>query len=301
MQSASAMDLFVRVVDAGTFAAAARDLGVPTSTVSRRVSRLEERLGVQLLQRSTRKLTPTDVGRAYYERCRHIVAQISETELAVTSMQSEPRGVLRIAGLPSGGPMVLLGGIVSMFMRRYPDVQVELETATRFVDLVAEGFDVAIRAGVLTDPTLIARRLFRSRVGAFASAAYLARAGRPRSVDDLRDHDLLVASTPGAVGHWQLLDGGQVTVSGRLTTRDLPVITEAIRHDLGIGCVPGGFVVSEVEQGTVEPVLPDVIGIETSLSIVYPESRYLSAKVRAFVDFCVEYMRTIDLPGAERV
>jgi DNA-binding transcriptional LysR family regulator len=298
MQSASAMDLFVRVVGAGTFSAAAREMGVPTSTVSRRVTRLEERLGVQLLLRSTRKLTPTDVGRAYYERCKHLVAQISETELAVTSMQTEPRGVLRIAGPPTGGPVNLLAKIIPVFMVRYPEVRIELEASARFVHLVEEGFDVALRAGVLKDPTLIARRLWRSRVGAVASTSYLDRAGRPESVADLTEHDLLVGINPGAIGHWNLLDGGRFAVTGRLTTKDLTVISEATRAGLGIGYVPLGFVAEELESGSMERVLPDTVGIDTGLYIVYPGSRYLSAKVRAFVDFCIEYIDTLNLPGA---
>lgn len=287
------MELFATVVDAGSFAAAGRAIGVPTSTVSRRIGRLEARLGALLLQRTTRKVTPTPTGQAYYARCKQIVADIAEAEAAVARTHAEPRGTLRIAGPPDNG-LDLMGTIVSRFLARYPDVDVDVDVGTRYVDLIAEGFDVALRAGTLTNSSLIARRLLHSPVGAVASVGYLDRHGRPGSLDDLREHCCLVGGVQYVRSRWPLLAGGYCEVPARLRTNEFRLLRVSLLAEQGIACLPLGFLRQELHDGTVERVLPDLVGSVAGLYVVYPSNRHLSAKVRAFIDFAVEVFAEFD-------
>src|SRR5262245_4825160 len=182
------MLVFARVVQAGSFTAAARELSMPKSTVSRKVSELEERLQSRLLQRTTRKLSLTDVGRTYYEYCARIAGEAEDAERAVGNLQKTPRGLLRVtAGINS----TYLGPIISDFLTRYPEVQLELFCTGRAVDLVEERFDVGIRAGTLLDSTLIAKSLGRVSWFFVAHPGYLKKRGRPKSPDDLKAHDCL--------------------------------------------------------------------------------------------------------------
>ncbi|HUH02971.1 MAG TPA: LysR family transcriptional regulator, partial [Kofleriaceae bacterium] len=181
--------IFTRVVQAGSFTGAARSLEMPKSTVSRKVSELEERLGARLLQRTTRKLSLTDVGRTYFEHAARVVAEVEEAEQAVTRMQEAPRGLLRVTTPLNFG---YLGPMVASFLDRYPEVQVEIVCADRVVDLVHEGFDVAVRAGELGDSTSIARNLGALESFVIASPAFLARHGAPEQPRDLERFDCVV-------------------------------------------------------------------------------------------------------------
>ena len=213
------METFVAVVEGGTFSAAARALGLPVSTVSRQVSRLEERLGARLLNRTTRRVTPTDSGQSYFQRCRRIVAESREAEEEVRQIHGAPRGLLKIAAPPSGLRATAVEELVSAFLARFPEIEVELVAEARFVDLIAEGYDLALRGGILRDSSLVARRLLRMRTGLVASPDYLARRGRPRRVADLARHDLLVQRAPGRQPRWPLMPRGSLPVRGRLTAR----------------------------------------------------------------------------------
>src|SRR5262245_35332552 len=174
---------------------ASAQLGMPKSTVSRKVSELEDRLNARLLQRTTRKLSLTDVGRTYYDYCARIVGEIEDAERAVSNLQEIPRGVLRVTTGPNAS---FLGPILNDYLRRYPEVRVEVFCTGRNVDLIEERFDVAIRAGALTDSTLMARSLGKVRWFLVGTSAYLKKRGRPRSVDDLKEHDCIVfGATPG--------------------------------------------------------------------------------------------------------
>src|SRR5262245_50525709 len=179
------MLVFARVVQAGSFTTAAAQLGMPKSTVSRKVSELEERLGSRLLQRTTRALSLTDVGRTYYDYCARIVGEIEEAERAVSSLQGTPRGLLRVTAPVN---VSFLGPIVSGFLERYSEVQIELFCTQRSVDLIEERYDLGIRAGALVDSTLIARSLGTVRWFVVATRAYLKKHGRPRSPEELKEH-----------------------------------------------------------------------------------------------------------------
>ena len=284
------MEAFVAVVEGGTFSAAARVLGLPVSTVSRQVSRLEERLGVRLLNRTTRRVTPTAPGQSFFERCRRIVADSLDAEEEVRQLHGAPRGLLRISAPPSGLRATLVEELVTAFMVRYPEIEVELLAESRYVDLVAEGFDLALRGGILRDSTLTARRLLRMRTGLVASPDYLERRGRPRRVADLARHDLLVQRAPGRQARWPLSPRGSMPVRGRLMTNDMAVSRAAALAGLGIGYIPLVLVDVELESGALELVLPNAVGRDTDgLHLVYPQGRLLAAKVRAFVDFAVAF------------
>src|SRR5260221_6497207 len=183
------MLVFARVVQAGSFTTAAAALGMPKSTVSRKVSELEERLKARLLQRTTRKLSPTDAGRTYYDYCARIVGEIEDAERAVSSLQATPRGVLRVTAPVN---VAFLGPIVSDYLKRYPDVRIDLFCTGRSVDLVEERFDLGIRAGALADSTLIARSLGMVKWFLVATPAYLKKHGRPQTPDDLKRHACLL-------------------------------------------------------------------------------------------------------------
>src|SRR5438067_3304143 len=213
--------VFARVVQAGSFTAAARTLGLPKSTVSRKVSELEERLGARLLHRTTRKLGLTDAGRAYYERSARIVAEVEEAEQAVGRLQAEPRGLLRVSAPLSFAP--LLGPLVTGYLQRHPGVQVELWCGDRAVDLVEERFDVAIRVGPLADSGLVARSLGTMARVLVAAPGYCKREGTPRAPAALADHACIVF---GAGRVWTLVAGGkqaEVRVPARLTVNDLEI------------------------------------------------------------------------------
>lgn len=284
------LETFVTVVEGGTFSAAARTLGLPVSTVSRQVARLEERLGVRLLNRTTRRVTPTGPGRSYFERARRIVAETHEAEEEVRQLHGEPRGVLRISTPPSGLRVTMVEDLVAAFLLRYPAIDVELAAESRFVDLVAEGYDVALRGGILRDSSLTARRLLKMRTGLVAAPAYLERRGRPRRVADLERHELVVQRTPGRQARWPLAPRGSLPVRGRLTTNDLSLARAAAIAGVGIAYMPLVLVDEELAGGLLETVLPQAVGRDTDgLHLVYPQGRLLAAKVRAFIDFAVAF------------
>jgi len=180
--------VFARVVELESFTAAAKQLGLPKSSVSRTVTRLEDELGVRLLQRTTRTLHLTEVGRAYYERARGALSALDEAASAATNSSAEPRGTVRMTAPPDMGIMNLVD-IVARFARKYPLVHIDISLSSRFVDLVAEGFDLALRAGKMADSSLVARKIGSDALGIYASANYLRRRGRPKTLADLADHD----------------------------------------------------------------------------------------------------------------
>jgi DNA-binding transcriptional LysR family regulator len=286
------MAVFARVVEAGGFTVAAQTLGVSKSTVSQHVARLEERLGARLLQRTTRRLALTEVGAAFYERCARIVAEAEEAELAVTRMQSVPRGTLRItAALGFGG--LYLSPVVASFMVRWPELHVELSLSDRRVDLVEEGFDLAFRVGVLQDSSLIAKRLGSSRRVAAASPEYLARRGTPGHPSELGSHDCLLYSYEATGETWTFRKtaGGadvSVPVRGRLRSNNGDVLREGARAGLGICLLPSFFVADDIRQGRLQALLCNWTPPEGGVHALYPSSRHLSAKVRMFVDHAVE-------------
>lgn len=284
---------FVAIVDAGSVSAAARELGMPRATLSRRLSRLEDRLGVRLVHRTTRKLAPSPAGVELYRRARHILANAREAEEAVRRLDGVPRGLLRVSTVPVVDP--LLGDLVLSFMERWPEVQLELSSTPRHVDLIAEGYDCALRGGLVRDQGLVARTIRSSRVSAWASTAYLATHGSPLTRDALSDHECIrsfdaVSARP--VNVWPCFDGTSVPIRGRLATSDMTLVIHAVVRGRGIGLIPEEAlkVLDDEVRSTLEPVLYDTVGMAGRLSVVYPEREHLDPKVRAFIDHVVAFL-----------
>lgn len=282
--------VFARVVEAGSFVGAARALEMPKSTVSRKVSDLEARLGARLLHRTTRKLSLTDVGRAFYQRAARMVAEAEEAERVVGQMQEVPRGLLRVTTPLNFG---FLGPIIASFLGRYPEVQVEIVCADRIVDLVAEGFDVAVRAGPLVDSTSIARRLGALRSYLVASPAFLKKHGAPETPGDLERFDCVIFGAGGDRTSWRLYKDGKtiaVNVRARVTVNDFDLLDEAARSGLGIAMLPIFRCIEHLRTRRLARVLPQWCSPEVPLSAVFPSSRHVSPKVKAFLDHLRETM-----------
>lgn len=288
------MRLFAEVARAGSFTAAARALAVPKQTLSRRVAELEHALGVTLLHRTTRRLHLTELGAAYAARCAEIVRLADEANQAVTESRLVPRGVLRLTADPLFGE-AFLGAVVIEYASRWPEVSVELLLTRRRVSLVEEGFDAAVRVGQLDDPTLSARKLGPARIRYCASPAYLARHGTPRAPADLGAHECIAVTGEGAPTRWPFAGARGPTlvpVSGRLRVSSSAIAHEAARAGLGIALMPEFVCAEDVRRGRLVPVLDDHVIDVGAVWLVHPTDRYLSARVRAFLDLAVERLGT---------
>lgn len=288
MDMFSAMLTFVKIVESKSFAEASRQLHVPKSTLSRRISRLEEHLGVQLLIRTTRTLHVTDVGETYYLRCLNILDEIKETEAMLTTMSTTPKGILRVS-LPVDGIVPIFGQFVAKFLSKFPEIQLEALSATRQIHLVDEGFDVAIRASKLADSSLVARRIFTTREAVVASPAYLEQHGTPQTLNDLREHTCLLHGLQESHLQWRGTGGDLIPVKSRLRSNNLEFLRHSAIEGIGIAMLPNVFVKEDLQQGRLLSILMDDVVSSTNVYVVYPTHRYMSPKVRSFVDFCVEY------------
>lgn len=283
----AAMAVFARVVEERSFTQAAGALGRSKSAVSKAVSQLEDRLGARLLNRTTRRLSLTEAGTAYYESAARILAEAAEADSAVSALQDEPRGTLRINAPMSFGQRHLAPAI-GAFLERYPELRLDITLNDRIIDLVGEGYDVAVRIAALPDSSLIAAKLAPNRRLVCASPDYLARAGTPRHPQDLRRHNCFGYTYQATGNNWRFVGPeGPVTVrvTGTLSANNGEILKAAMRQGLGLGLVPSFSVTDELKSGELVAVLPDYSDTETSVYAVYPHSRHLSAKVRAFVDF----------------
>jgi len=280
--------VFARVVQTGSFTAAAAALHMPKSTVSRKVTELESRLQARLLQRTTRQLNLTDAGRTYYAYCARIVAEIDEAELAIGRLQETPRGLLRVT-IPLN--FTTLWPVLTDFAKRCPEVTLDVVSTDRQVDLVSEGFDVAIRAGKLADSSLIARPLASVQRIVMASPRYLKRRGRPRVPADLEKHDALAFGVGATPTTWQLQSGSttvSIDIKPRFTINDLDALRQAACADLGVTLLPIFLGVEEARLRRLERILKEWSSVPNVIHAVYPSTRHLSPKVRAFVEHLQE-------------
>jgi DNA-binding transcriptional LysR family regulator len=283
---------FVTVVQSRSFASAARRLGVVKSAVSRRVQELEERLGSHLINRSTRTLSLTETGRAFFEKAVGVLAGLEEAEGVAANGAVEPVGTLRILG-PTAFGRVHLVPIICSFMEQHSRLTVELSLSDEFVDLVAEGFDMAVRIGELKDSTLAARRLGDIRRVACASPAYLNRFGTPREPKDLAHHRGLQYSLVEEKSYWRFVDPRTrkeqiVSVSSRLLLNNGDALCSAAIAGAGIAVLPTFIIHKAVVDGALVPVMLPYEKVPTSIHVVYPSRRLMPAKVRAFVDYLAE-------------
>ncbi|HEY3817384.1 MAG TPA: LysR family transcriptional regulator [Polyangiaceae bacterium] len=277
---------FVRVADGGGFTAAAKAMGVPKSTVSRALVRLERKLGVRLMQRTSRSLALTDAGRAYYERVRGAVASVSDATADVVDMGTEPRGTIRITA-PVDVGQALVAGVVASFSHQYPKVVFEVTLTSRVVDLVAEGYDLAVRASPLRDSSLVARKLGEASLGLFAAPEYLARRGTPDAVADLATHDFVTFRSMNLGSTLPLTgpDGDEtVEVHGTITADDLLFVQRVVAAGAGIGLVPLFFsdCASREELAGLRRVLPKWTLRGPGLAIVAPSARQEPRRVKLF-------------------
>jgi DNA-binding transcriptional LysR family regulator len=295
MDRLAALTVFRRVVELDGFAAAARDLGYSNAAVSKMVKELEADLGAQLLVRTTRKLHVTDIGRAYYDRlCDHLDGLL-EADDAVRTHMLTPRGRLRVSTPMSFG-LAALTRALPAFAVQYPDISIDLVMSDGFVDLVEDGFDLAIRGGRLSDSSLKARKLTDIERIVCASPNYLARRGLPNVPDDLKVHDCLVYSSAASPGVWRLVSGENqacaVPVATRYRVNNSLALRDAALEGLGLTFLPRIYVEKALASGELKQVLTDWTGESQALFAVYPAHRQASPKLRAFLDFLVEYFLT---------
>lgn len=287
MYDLTAMAVFAAVADSLNFGKAADRLGLSKSAVSKQLSRLEERLGARLVNRSTRQISLTEIGETYYVHCARILAEAEAAELAVAQLQDGPRGRLRVNAPMSFGTMHLATA-VSAFMCEYRDVSVELDLSDSLVDLIDEGYDLAIRITRLADSSMIARRLAPSRSLLLASPDYLKEFGAPGHPADLADHRCLIyTNNPDAVV-WRFERNGenvQVPVSGPLRANNGEVLRDAAIDGVGLIVDPTFITHQAIRDGTLVPVLPEWTTRGRDIHAVYPHREHLSPKVRAFIDY----------------
>lgn len=285
------MEAFARVADTGSFSEAARRLETSKSQVSRQVAALEAELGVRLLHRTTRSLTLTEEGRGYHAEVVRILAEIQDANLSVSRMQAAPRGRLKI-NAPMSFSFLHLAPAIPDFLRRYPEVDLDMTLNDRYVDLLEEGFDLAVRIGRLADSSLVARKLAPIRPMICASPGYLREHGVPETPDDLRRHLCLCNSTNALIDEWRLVDGDgrplMVQIKGRLRANNGDTLRIAALQGLGLVYLPSFFIGRDLQAGTLVSVLSGYMPQDTAIYAVYPHSRHLLPKVRAFVDFLAE-------------
>jgi LysR family transcriptional regulator for bpeEF and oprC len=287
--------IFVKVGERRSFVRAAEELGMSQSGVSNAISRLEDQLGVRLLARTTRNVNLTEDGTAFFERCRQILTDLDEAELVLTRARLKPVGRLRI-DLPVSFGRLKVVPLLGAFRDRYPEVQLAASFTDRYVDLVEEGVDVAIRFGPLQDSSLIARRLTQTQFRIVGAPSYFAKHGRPRTPEDLDQRNCLAFTVRETrlSRDWRFRRGGTeftVTPKGDMSFSDGAALHAAVLAGYGIAQKHGYYIDEAIAAGNLEPVLEKFKPSPDQISLVYPQSRHLSPKVRAFIDFMISRFR----------
>ncbi|MFQ3230583.1 LysR substrate-binding domain-containing protein [Reinekea sp.] len=284
--------IFTTVVKANNFTNAAHQLGLTPSAVSKQISLLEDRLGIRLLNRTTRSVSPTEAGQLFFNRCSRLLEDLEEAEHMVKDLETSPRGTLKISATPTFGRAMLMK-IFAKFLEQYPDVNFDLTLADKGMDLVREGIDLAIHLGSLQDSRLVARPVARQKVILTASQAYLDKHGHPTTLQELSNHYILMVSgIDFAEPRWIkrfLKEAALINKDRRFTVNDLDTLCEATLNDMGITALPYYMIREHIESGRLVNLLPEVNFPTRTIHVVYPENRYLSAKSRAFVDFMANY------------
>lgn len=286
--------VFVRVVEEESFTAAAQALNLPKSSVSRAVSRLEEELGVRLLQRTTRRLSLTEAGTSFFQSVRAALASVDDAARAAADLGSEPRGTVRLTGPVDIG--ALIAEPLGRFVRKYPQIHLDLVLTARLVDLVREGFDLAIRASRLADSSLVARKVGVFGSGVFASPAYLRRRGHPRALADLANHECLLFRARGDTATWTLRGPKgeeHVAVRGAITVDELSFIVHAAEAGLGVGYLPFALAARPLAEKKLVRVLPEYSWVTADLSLVMPTGRHIPARVALLRDFLADELKRL--------
>jgi DNA-binding transcriptional LysR family regulator len=286
------MTVFVAVAEEESFAAGARRLGMSPPAVTRAIAALEDRLGVKLLNRTTRYVRVTDAGSRYLDDCRRIIHETDEADEAAAGINAEPRGHLAVTAPVLFGKLFVVPGIVD-YLQRYPDMEVSAVFLDRVVNLLEEGFDVGIRIGELPDSSMRAVRVGQVRRVLCASPSYLAENGMPNSFSELNNHKIVASSTVSPTVDWKFAQGNTVRVKPRLTVNSNDAAIEAVLKGLGITRLLSYQVASYVSSGQLQTVLSEFEPKELPIHVVHREGRYASAKVRTFVDLIVARLRSV--------
>lgn len=287
MDRIESMGVFAKVVVKQSFSGAARELRLSQAAVSKHVRALEDWLGVQLLNRTTRRLNITEIGAQVFESCERILDEIDDVEQCTSAQHVAPRGVVHLAAPVSFG-VTQLGPALADYLSRYPEVVVDVTLDDRFVDLVEEGFDLALRVGTLKDSSLIARRLAPVRFALCASPGYVRQYGAPRQPEDLPNHRCLFYSLRTIPGQWRFMGpDGEVAlrISGRFRSNSGNMLHAAMVAGAGIGLAPTFVVGRDLAEGRLVALMPEYPPVESELSAIYPPARHPSAKVRSLIDF----------------
>ncbi len=285
-----AIPVFTTVIEEGSFSKAANKLGITKSAVSKRISGLEARLGVKLLQRSTRKLSLTEAGERYYEHAVQAFRFAKDAENAATELQKIPQGILRISAPMSLGRLHI-ASIIPLFLKRYPKIHIHMDMSDIARDVIAEGFDIALRGGRLPDSTLVARKLAPLHSVLCASPDYIALQGRPKTPMELMRHNCILYTYHATINEWVLIKNGEenrIRISGNYQVNNSEALYESLRQGLGIGRLPTFVAGAAIESGDLIPILPDYSMPHQELSAVFPEKQYMPEKVRVFLDFMIK-------------
>jgi DNA-binding transcriptional LysR family regulator len=278
--------VFTKVVETRSFTGAAELLGLPKSTVSRKLAQLEERLGVRLVQRTTRKLALTDIGEAYYQRCQRIVADVAAAEQLVTDMQATPRGRLRLTA-PIDISSAYLGDIVAAFIAVHPEVNVEIEATDRIVDLIEDGFDLAVRFGPMPESTLIAVRLCGINGILCAAPNYLARRGRPRTIEELDLHERVLFTPSSRVQTWSLISGDssyEFSRPAHFASNNFSAVRDVVLAGGGIAVMSDFMVADDIRTGLLSHVMPEWVTRPNDVHAVYPARQNLPPRLALFLE-----------------
>ncbi|KAA8727647.1 LysR family transcriptional regulator [Ewingella americana] len=294
MENLNGMLAFVRAAQHQSFAAAGESMGISASAIGKSVARLEERLGVRLFNRSTRRISLTDEGQLFFERCQQIVAQMEEAEQELSRVSAEPRGKLRVT-MPAIGYRMLLPYLAE-FMQCYPQVELELDFSDRMVDLIAEGIDVAVRSGDLPTSQLMSRRLGPFHFVIVGSKDYFARHPEPHNPQDLAQHACLRYRFPGSgqIQPWDIRSDMALELPVVVSSNNLEALLQAVLHGVGIAYIPEFLVREQLKTGVLKSVLSDYLYDDGKFSIVWPSSRHMLPKVRVFIDFLTEKQILVD-------
>ena len=290
MDTLTSMKVFHTAVTNGSFSEAGRVLGMAPSSVSRQISALEDHLGVQLLNRSTRQLHLTEAGETYHDRVINILQSVEDAAVAVTELESRPRGLLRI-NVPVTFGRRHVAPFFAAFMQAYPEVEIEATMTDNLVNIIEEGADLVIRIGELQDSSLIARKLANNVRSIVAAPEYLARHGRPHVPDELTQHTLLTYPPGNQINDWHFMVGGTETViraKGAIMTSNGDSILKEVQAGGGLAMLPSFMTGEHIKSGRLIAVLSEFVREDVPIYAVYPSSRHLSPKVRAFVDFLIE-------------
>ncbi len=287
------MVVFVQVVESNGFGAAARKLGHSTSFISKEVTKLEDRLGVRLLNRTTRRISLTQIGETYFSRCRQIIDEAEEAERSILQLHEHPRGRLKVSA-PISLNHASLKLILPTFMRLYPDIDLDINLTDRFVDVIGEGYDVAIRGGDLTDSNLVSRRIMTSEAVVVASPDYLAERGMPRHPSDLVHHDHIAYSYRKSPDMLDFIDQNgkpmSIKIKPRILCNNAELEEAFVIQGVGFSALPLFACQQALAEGKLVRILEEYVHRPIGIHALYPHRQHLSAKVRVFIDFLAEHL-----------